>query len=91
MKKRTEKVMAKKRLIIESFLALMILLAPFIYKFHEYFPTEESVESIDFLWFTIGKFGFQNVESHVWFFLTKFIPLYLLAIYHPNAPGHNGF
>jgi len=73
--------MAKKRLIIESFLALMILLAPFIYKFHEYFPTEESVESMDFLWFTIGKFGFQNVESHVWFFLTKFIPLYLLAIW----------
>ena len=53
---------AKKRIIIESLLAFLIVLAPFIFKSHEYFPEDEAVESVNFLWFEIGKNGF-NVSN----------------------------
>ncbi|QWX85353.1 hypothetical protein H0I23_06855 [Cellulophaga sp. HaHaR_3_176] len=72
--------LAKKRIIIESFMMLLIIIAPFLYNAHEYFPTTKNTD-VSFLGFTIGANGFNNVSAHIWFLLTKFIPLYLLAIW----------
>lgn len=73
--------LAKKRIVIESFVAFLIILAPFIFKAHEYFPEDESVETIKFLWFEFGKGGFLNIEIHAWFLVGKLIPIYLLLIW----------
>ncbi|MET1259278.1 hypothetical protein ABV409_08050 [Flagellimonas sp. DF-77] len=34
-----------------------------------------------FLWFDVSSNGFADVSTHVWFFLNKFIPLYLLFMW----------
>lgn len=72
--------LAKKRIIIESLIAFLILLSPFIFKYHEYFPTEPGVNG-KFLWFEITPNGFADVSTNVWFHLSKFIPFYLLLIW----------
>lgn len=59
----------------------MILLSPFIFKSHEYLPNDESIETIKFLWFEIGRNGFVSIDIHAWFFVSKFVPLYLMLIW----------
>jgi hypothetical protein len=71
---------ARKRILLESFLAFLILLSPFIFKSHEYFPSQEG-EVVDLWFFSLGPNGFSDVSIHVWFLLGKFIPLYLLLIW----------
>ena len=67
--------------MIESLVAFLIILAPFISKIHEYFPDVETIETVSFLGFEIGKHGFPTIAGQVWFVLAKFIPLYLLLIW----------
>lgn len=57
-----------------------IIASPFLFKFHDYFPKEPEF-TIDFLGITIGNNGFNNVNAFIWFFIGKFIPLYLLIIW----------
>ncbi|MDT0607477.1 hypothetical protein [Croceitalea rosinachiae] len=73
--------LAKKRIIIESLIAGLIILSPFIFKGHEYLPSDESVESVSILWFEFGKWGFTDLETHGWFLLSKVVPLYLFMIW----------
>jgi len=73
--------LAKKRIIIESFVAFLIVLSPFIFKSHEYLPDNENVETINFLWFELGTNGFPSIEMHGWFLVGKIVPLYLLLIW----------
>ncbi len=73
--------LAKKRILIESFLAFLIVLSPFVFKSHEYLPDDESIETVRFLWMEIGKNGFPSIEGHGWFVLGKLVPLYLLLIW----------
>ncbi|KPM33321.1 Hypothetical protein I595_224 [Croceitalea dokdonensis DOKDO 023] len=73
--------LAKKRIIIESFVAFLIILSPFVFKSHEYLPEDENIESIKILWFEMGQNGFGSIEGHGWFIMGKLVPLYLLVIW----------
>ena len=71
---------AKRRLIIESFLAFLIILSPFIFKLHEYIPEDPDL-TLNFLGLEIEKNGFQNVSIYIWVLLGKIVPLYLFLIW----------
>ena len=73
--------LAKKRILIESLIAFLIVLSPFIFKSHEYLPGDVETESVGFLWFEIGKNGFVTIETHGWVLVGKIVPLYLLLIW----------
>ena len=75
------KQLARRRIFIESLVAFLIVLSPFIFKSHEYFTDDASVETITFLGIEIGKNGFQDIATHIWFIVTKFVPLYLMLIW----------
>ena len=68
------------RFFIESIGLILIVLSPFIFKIHEYLPTNEE-ETISFLGMTVDRNGFENVSTYAWFLLNKIIPLYLLIIW----------
>lgn len=72
--------LARKRLIIESLVAFLIILAPFIFKVYEYYPEEKGVNG-KFLWFEITDHGFPDVSTYIWFVTGKLIPFYLLLIW----------
>jgi len=71
---------AKKRILIESFIAFLIVVSPFIFKSHEYF-IENADGKARFLWFEVGNGGFPNPETFVWFIVGKLVPFYLLIIW----------
>ena len=71
---------AKTRFIIESIALVFIVITPFLFKLHEYFP-HTSDETVTFLGYVIDRNGFGDVSTYVWFLLNKFIPLYLLIIW----------
>lgn len=71
---------ARKRFLIESLLLLLIIGSPFIFKAHEYFPTDPDA-TVSFLGIEITKNGFADVSVYIWFLLGKLIPLYLLTIW----------
>lgn len=70
----------KRRLIVESFVVLFIILSPFIFKLHEYVSDEEGA-TLNFLGFVIDDNGFQNLRINIWFLLGKLVPLSLLLIW----------
>lgn len=77
---RNNSIQVKHKLIIESFIVFLILLAPFLYKFHTYLPDKPD-EVLTVFGFTIDSHGFYDVETYVWFLLSKFIPFYLIMIW----------
>ena len=77
--KQGQKVKARRRITIESFGILLILITPFIFKSYEYFPDTEG--PVTFLWFQIDGNGFNEISTYVWFVLGKIIPLYLLIFW----------
>lgn len=80
-RKRTEKeTKAKKKIIIDSFMVLFIVLSPFVFKMHEY-VSEEPGATLNILWFTIDSNGFFDLSTYVWFLLGKFVPFYLFVIW----------
>lgn len=70
----------KKRLWIESIMILFIVASPFVFKAHDYFSREPDA-TVNFLGLTIDSNGFNNLNAFAWFFVSKFIPLYLLIIW----------
>lgn len=70
----------KKKILVESILAFLILISPFIFKLHEYVSSNPEA-TIDFFGLTITKNGFPNINIYVWFLLGKLVPLYLLLIW----------
>lgn len=82
MKKQTslKSKRARKRIFIESFIAFLIVISPFIFKLHEYVSSEEGA-TIEIFGLIIDNNGFPSLASHVWFLLGKFVPLYLLLIW----------
>lgn len=76
----TQKKVAKKRFFLESIAVLLIIATPFIFKLHEYFPTDPDT-TVSFLLFEIDRNGFLDIPTYVWFLLGKIIPLYLLTIW----------
>jgi len=71
---------AKKRIVIESLIALLLVLSPFIFKIHIYFPDSETYH-IGFLGIDIESNGFIDVNTYVWFLIGKIVPLYLLVLW----------
>ncbi|MFS4455525.1 hypothetical protein [Maribacter sp. 2304DJ31-5] len=71
---------AKKRIVIDSFMVFFIVISPFIFKAHEYFP-RNTEEDFEFLGFIMDSNGFVDVSTYIWFLLGKIIPLYLLFIW----------
>ncbi len=79
-KKNTFNKLAKKRLIIETFIFFSIVISPFVFNLHEYLPTDPDAE-INVLWFSIDNHGFADVSTYAWFMLTKIVPLYLITLW----------
>lgn len=71
---------AKYRIIIDSAMVFFVVMAPFVFKIHEYLPRNPN-ETFEFLGFSLGQNQFADVSTYVWFLLGKFIPLYLLVIW----------
>jgi hypothetical protein len=71
---------AKRRIIIDSIMVFFIVIAPFIFKSHEYFPRNPE-ETITIFGFTIDSNDFGDLSTYAWFLLGKIIPLYLLFIW----------
>ncbi len=71
---------AQKRLFTESIAIFFIIAAPFLFKVHDYMPRDPNA-TIDFLWFSIDRHGFDDLRTYTWFLLTKIIPFYLLMIW----------
>ncbi len=77
--KKDQKQITKRRFTLESVGIILLLITPFVFKAHEYFP--DTKEPVSFLWFEIGANGFQEVSTYVWFLLGKIIPFYLLTFW----------
>lgn len=71
---------ARKRFWIESVVIFFVLITPFVFKLHDYLPTDPEA-TISFFAIEIGRNGFPDVSVFVWFLLGKLIPLYLLIIW----------
>jgi hypothetical protein len=70
----------RNRFFIESIGLVLIVLAPFIFKIHDYLPRDQE-ETISFLGITFDANGFANLRTYAWFLLNKLVPLYLLIIW----------
>lgn len=76
----SKKSVIKKKLFIESIMIILIALAPFIFKSHE-FVSENPEATFNLLGFTIDNNGFANLQVYYWYLLGKIIPFYLLIIW----------
>ena len=80
-RKKTEKVKkAKKRIVIESLVVFFIILAPFLSKVYELFPSEPGA-TVNILGIEIDDNGWGDVQWYVWFLFQKIVPLYLITIW----------
>lgn len=71
---------AKRKLFLDSFIVLFIIISPFIFKLHEYVSTEEGAV-LNILGYEIDDNGFQDLGVYVWVLLGKLVPLSLLLIW----------
>lgn len=71
---------AKKRIWIESTMVFFIILAPFLLKVYEFFPTDPKA-SITWFGQELGKNNWPSYQVHVWFMFQKIVPLYLIFIW----------
>ncbi len=75
---------AKKKIIIESFAVFLIAMVPIMFKLYDFLPgpsDENALTPISFLGIEIGSNGFDSVETNVWFYTIKLVPLILLLIW----------
>ncbi|NNE78105.1 MAG: hypothetical protein HKN31_13660 [Pricia sp.] len=68
------------RFVVESIALFLIIVSPFIFKLHEYFPREPDA-TLNFLGLEIDSNGFIDLNTYVWFLLGKMVPLLLLFIW----------
>ncbi|WP_394748728.1 hypothetical protein [Spongiimicrobium salis] len=71
---------AKKRIFIESLIAFLIVVSPFIFKLHQYLPIDPEA-TINVFGYSIDRNGFEDLNTYAWFLLGKLVPLYLLVIW----------
>lgn len=75
-----QKKTTKRRFFIESLALLLIIVTPFLFKLHEYLPTDPEAK-FSFLGIEITRNGFLDISTYAWFLLGKIIPLYLMIIW----------
>jgi len=71
---------AKRKIVIDTLMVFFIAISPFIFKLHEYIPSDPDA-TISFFGLEIDKNGFQDINIYIWFLLGKFVPLSLLIIW----------
>jgi hypothetical protein len=71
---------AKRRIFIDSFGVLLIVLSPFIFKLHQYLPSNPEA-TITVLGFVFDSNGFADLNTYAWFLLSKIVPFYLFLIW----------
>lgn len=77
----SNKTKVKKKIYIESVVLVLIALTPFFLKAYDYFPgpnSEFAHGPVSFLGIEIGSNGFNSIETNIWFYSNKLIPLILL-------------
>lgn len=80
MKKSPENKKIRVRFIVESVVIFFIAASPFIFKLHEYLPTDPEA-TINLFGLTVDRNGFANLNTYAWFLLGKTVPLALLFIW----------
>jgi len=84
MKDSNKKKKAKHKIILESCVVFFIAMVPLLFKLYDFLPgpgDENASGPVSFLGVKIGTNGFDSVETNVWFYTTKIIPLSLLVIW----------
>lgn len=71
---------AKRRLLIESVGVFLIIISPFIFKLHQYLPSNPEA-TISILGIVIDNHGFADLNTYAWFLLSKIVPFYLFVIW----------
>jgi hypothetical protein len=72
--------LAKRKIITDTLMVFFIAISPFIFKVHEYLPSDPEA-TISLFGLEIDKNGFQDISIYIWFLLGKIVPLYLLVIW----------
>ena len=67
-----------KSILIGSIVALFIAISPYLFYTYQYFPTGNK---IDLFFFVYESKWQQNISIIMWFFMGKFIPFILLALW----------
>ena len=73
-----DKIVIRKKLIIEGVLALLIAITPIMFYFYKYLPIEESWS---FLGITFSANGFNDISEVFYYYGSKVVPLALLVIW----------
>ncbi len=68
----------RKKIIIDSFLVLIIACSPFLYYLYEYSPEGKEWETY---FFTITSNGYKNLYISFWIYLSKIVPLLLFILW----------
>jgi hypothetical protein len=71
---------AKRRIFIDSIGVLLIIISPFVFKLHQYLPSNPEA-TITFLGFVLDSNGFADLNTYAWFLLSKIVPFYLFIIW----------
>lgn len=71
---------AKRRIFIDSTGVLLIIISPFVFKLHQYLPSNPEA-TITFLGFVFDSNGFADLNTYAWFLLSKIVPFYLFLIW----------
>ncbi|MBT2163000.1 hypothetical protein [Zobellia barbeyronii] len=71
---------ARKKIFMDSIGVLLILLSPFIFKLHQYLPSDPNA-TISFLGIEIDNHGFVDINTFAWFLLSKIVPFYLFILW----------
>ncbi len=73
-----DKIVARKKFIIEGILSLLIAITPIMFYFYKYLPLEESWS---FLGIEFTANGFNDVSEVFYYYGSKVVPLMLLVIW----------
>ncbi len=71
---------AKRRIFIDSIGVLLIIISPFVFKLHQYLPSNPAA-TITVLGFVFDSNGFADLNTYAWFLLSKIVPFYLFIIW----------
>ncbi len=71
---------ARKRIFIDSIGVLLIIISPFVFKLHQYLPSNPDA-TISVLGFVFDSHGFADLNTYAWFILSKIVPFYLFLIW----------
>ncbi|SIS68989.1 hypothetical protein SAMN05421766_103404 [Zobellia uliginosa] len=65
---------------MDSIGVLLIILSPFVFKLHQYLPSEPNA-TINILGLEINNHGFADLNTFAWFLLSKIVPFYLFILW----------